>query len=361
MPKPISVGIVGGGWRARFFADLTHALPEDVELVGVAVRRPETAAELAKAFAITAYATVEELCRQARPDLVVVAVPGAVNAEVIQAAVARGHHVLAETPPALDVEGLMNLWREVGAGGLVQIAEQYLLLPGHAARAAVIARGTIGEVTSVQVSSTHDYHAVSLLRGFLGAGLDPVGVTAVRSTAPLVDPLDRAGWTDDPEPKPAGTTIAVLDFGTGTGIYDFTDNQWHNQLRHRRIVIRGSHGEINDDSVVHLHGERTIIRSAISRRQRGYDLDLDGYDTELLAFEGEVVYRNPFFGRRLMDEEIAIATILRNTARWVRGEEPAPYPLAQACHDQLIALAIEESITSGAAVTTQDAPWRSGA
>ena len=57
--------------------------------------------------------------------------------------------------------------------------------------------------------------------------------------------------------------LAAIDFGDGlSGLYDFTDNQWHNQLRLRRIVIRGSHGEISDDDIVRLAGPRTIVRSA---------------------------------------------------------------------------------------------------
>ena len=113
----------------------------------------------------------------------------------------------------------------------------------------------------------------------------------------LVDPLDRAGWTKDDRPKNAVTTIATLDFGDSSGLYDFTDNQWHNQLRLRRVLVRGSRGEIQDDAVVHLAGAHTILKSPILRSQLGYDLHLDGYDTEHLSFEGQVLWRNPFLGR----------------------------------------------------------------
>ena len=83
-----------------------------------------------------------------------------------------------------------------------------------------------------------------MIRGLLGIGFEPVKVSALRFTAPLVDPLSRTGWTGDDTPKEAATTLATMDFGGASGLYDFTDNQWHNQLRLRRIVIRGSHGEI---------------------------------------------------------------------------------------------------------------------
>jgi len=58
----------------------------------------------------------------------------------------------------------------VGASGLVQVAEQYHLMPSHASRLALARSGAIGTVTSVQISSTHAYHAVALIRAYLGAG-----------------------------------------------------------------------------------------------------------------------------------------------------------------------------------------------
>ena len=58
-----------------------------------------------------------------------------------------------------------------------------------------------------------------------------------------------------------------------------------------------------------------------------------------------------------MDEEIAIASMMTAMAAWTRGEGPAPYPLAQACQDHLIALAIDEAVTSRKTVRTPAEPW----
>jgi hypothetical protein len=204
--------------------------------------------------------------------------------------------------------------------------------------------GAIGTPTQVQVSSTQQYHAVALIRGLLAAGRGAVSVRAARFTAPLVSPLSRSGWTDDEEPHPATTTIATLDFGNGrSGVYDFTDQQTRNQLRFRRLTVRGSAGELHNDEVVRMTGPRTLVRTPLVRRQTGYDLDLIGYDTEHISLGSEVLYRNPYPGRRWMDDEIAMATLLERTASWVRGEGPEPYPLAEGAQDQLVALAIEES------------------
>ena len=212
-------------------------------------------------------------------------------------------------------------------------------------------RGTIGDPTSVQVSSTHLYHAVSLIRGLLGVAYEPATVNARAFVAPLVDPLTPDGWTHDAVPRPATTTLATIDFGGRMGLYDFTDNQWWNPLRTRRIVIRGSAGEIVDDTVIRLHDPTTPIASELSRRQTGIDLNLEGLDLKHISFDGDVVYRNPFVGSGMSDDDIAVAAIVEATGAWARGDAPPPYPLAQACQDHLIALAIEESTRTGADVT----------
>jgi predicted dehydrogenase len=341
---------VGAGWRAQMFWDIASKV-DGLDCVGAVVRSP-------RELPVPAYASLADCAARARPDFVVTAVSWDANPGVITEAVERGLPVLAETPPAADADGLRALWSAVGASGLVQIAEQYLLVPAHAARLAAVRAGEIGTPTQVQVSSTHMYHAVSLIRGFLGAGAEPVTVRASRTVAPLVNPLTRDGWTDDAEPHPAATILATLDFGAGrSGLYDFTDNQWHNQLRFRRLLVRGSRGELRDDEVVRLTGPRTIVRSPLVRRQTGYDLDLDGFDTDTITLGGDVLFRNPYPGRRFNDEEIAIATLLEATAAWVRGEGPPPYPLAEGAQDHLIALAIEEAADTGHAVTTTVQEW----
>ncbi len=360
---PVSIGIVGTGWRAQFFAKLALAMPDRFTLVGAAARRQSSADEIGRRWQVPTFLDPADLVRRQRPDFVVSSVPWPANPGVVSSLVAAGAKVLTETPPAPDADGLRRLWAEVGAGRQVQVAEQYLMLPGHAARLAVVRAGVIGTPTSVQVSSTHGYHAVSMMRGFLGAGSASVGfgrvtVSANAFVAPLVDPLRRDAWTDDPAPKSATTTLATIDFGDGrSGLYDFTDNQWHNQLRFRRILIRGTVGEISDDRVVRLAEPHAIVRSDLHRYQLGQELNLDGHDTEHISLDGRVVYRNPLLGLRLMDEEIAIGTLMTAVGSWARDAGPEPYPLADGCQDHLISLAIDESAITGSPVTTAVEPW----
>lgn len=358
--EPGRYGIVGSGWRSEFFLRLAELVPERFSVCGVVARTAERGQEVERQWRVPTFRTVDELLAADRPDFVIVSVPWEVAPVVTAELVAKGIPVLTETPPAPDVEGLRGLWSEVGASGLVQVAEQNPFLPSHAAQLSVVRAGTIGEVSSVQLSSTHLYHAVSVLRRLLGVGLAPATVEARQFVAPLVDPLARDGWSGSAEVADATTTLATIDFGNGKlAVYDFTDNQWHNPLRSNRIVIRGSHGELVDDRLVRLADPVTAVESRLIRRQTGIDMNLEGFALDHLSLDGVVVYRNPFPEVRLADEDIAIGTLLARMTDWCRGDGEPPYPLADASQDHLIALAIEESARSGRPVLTTLEAWAS--
>jgi predicted dehydrogenase len=319
-------------------------------------RTARRGAEVTAQWSVPTVRTIDALL-QTDPDFVIVSVPWAQTPAAVRELVARNVAVLAETPPAPDADGLRALWDEVGRSGLVQVAEQYLLLPGHAARLSLVREGIVGIPTSAQISSTHLYHAVSMIRGYVGAGFAPALVSAQAFAAPLVDPLSPAGWSGDATPTDVTTTLATIDFGGTSGLYDFTDNQWWNPLRTRRVVVRGSTGELVDDAVVRLVDPTTPVTSYLVRRQLGVDLNLEGHDLDTISFDGRVVYRNPFRGARLADEDVAIATLLDGMRAWLHADGPPPYPLAEACQDHLIGLAITESAQTGRPVPTGPAPW----
>jgi len=354
---PVPFAVVGSGWRCDFFLRLARMAPHALRAVGVVTRSAASGERVTSEWGVPAVRTVAELLHADPPAFVVASVPWPQTPVTVRELVAAGVPVLAETPPAPDLDGLRSLWADVGSSGRVQVAEQYLLMPGHAARATLVRAGVIGEPTSVQVSSTHQYHAVSLVRGLLGVDREPVTVTARRFTAPLVDPLGPAGWNAPEPPQPRTTTLGTLDWGGRSGLYDFTDNQWWNPLRARRLVVRGSAGEIVDDAVTRMADPTSPVTSALSYRRRGVDMNLEGVDLDTVSFEGRVVYRNAWAGTRMSEDDIAVAQILADTGAWAADEGPEPYPLAQGCQDHAVALAIEESARTGADVVVAGEPW----
>ena len=353
-----SFGLVGTGWRSSVFLRMAYLMPDRFRATGVVARRADSGTIVEQDWGLPTFRTVEELLSVERPDFVIVSVPWQVTPELTARLVEQGIPVLAETPPAPDLPGLHALWSDVGGTGLVQVAEQYPLMPLHAARLAIVESGVIGKPTSVLVSSTHLYHAVALMRQFLSVDREPADVTAHTFTAELVDPITPTGWTHDTEARPAETTLAWIDFGSGRmGSYDFTENQWWNPVRPDHLMVRGSTGEIFDETVVRMADDVTPVTSRIERSMTGIGMNYEGLDFTHLSLDGQVVFRNQYEGGRLSDDDIAVATLLDQMGAWTRGEARPPYPLAEACHDHAIGLAIVEAAASGVRVTVDEQPW----
>jgi predicted dehydrogenase len=123
--------LIGSGWRARMFLKVARELGT-VRCGGVVVRTP-------RHLDVPIFTSLEACLQELNVDFVLTATPRHVTPRVIADAVNRGIPVLAETPPAPDLDGLRALWSAVGDSGLVQVAEQYPMMPSHAARAALVA------------------------------------------------------------------------------------------------------------------------------------------------------------------------------------------------------------------------------
>ena len=103
--------------------------------------------------------------------------------------------------------------------------------------------------------------------------------------------------------------IIILDFGDKTAIHNFIREQYFSDIRASRILIRGTNGEISNNTCTYL--KNGFPHSfEIKRNCFGIEENLDGFSLFNITGNGEVLYENPFKGSRLSDEEIAIATCL---------------------------------------------------
>jgi predicted dehydrogenase len=354
---PVRYGIIGHGWRAGFYFRLARQAPGRFQCVGAVTRTAAAGAPLEQAWGIRTYRHPEHLAAAEAPEVIVTSIPRAANPEVVESLVKLGIPVLSETPPAPDLPALRQLWTSAGPAGLVHVAEQHPRLPIFSALRSLVQHGILGQVTSAHISWTHDYHAMALLRDLLGLGYEPARVTALQAAGPLIEGPGRQGWPAAPQVRDTAHTLAMIEAAGRTGVYDFTDGQWFNPLRRRHVILRGSHGEVIGTSVTWSSGDGTPLSAPITRHQTGTDGNLEGAGLTALTWAGEVLYRNPYPGTRMSDEEIAIATCLEQTALWHRDGTGRPYSLAEACQDQILALAIHAAARNGAPVTTDVEPW----
>ena len=120
--KPLSFVIVGSGWRAMFYVRIALRYPQCFKLCYLLCRTPEKAERIHREYGIPV-TTEARLCEDARPDFVVVAVDRSSKLEVTKRWLGKGFAVLSETPAALTVDELEELWALRQNGARLQIAE----------------------------------------------------------------------------------------------------------------------------------------------------------------------------------------------------------------------------------------------
>ncbi len=354
--KPIEFAIVGAGWRAEFFLRIARALPDRFRIVGLTVRNADKAEAIEAAWGVPTFRDIDGLLGSTQPAFVVVSVPQPVAPGVIAELVSRNMAILTETPPSPTRQGLLDLWRLVESGARIQVAEQYIYQPLHAARLALIRAGKLGEPSFAHVSACHGYHGTSLIRHFLNIGFEPATVTARAFEADIIAGPGRAGPPDAEKIGRSRQVIAQLDFGSKLGIYDFTGDQYFSWIRSLGVLVRGSRGEIRDQDVRLLQAFDHPSRFELLRQDAGEAGNLEGLWHKGYSAGADWLYRNPFPYAPLSDDEIAIASVLAGMAAYVDGG-PEIYSFAEAAQDQWLSLAIDEAVATGQSVLAAKAPW----
>ncbi|MCI0157769.1 Gfo/Idh/MocA family oxidoreductase [Leifsonia shinshuensis] len=357
MGAPVRIGIIGASWRAQYILRIAAAAPERFEVGGMLVAR-ESSAESARARWGVAATTDRAAFLREGFDFVVICVPRDVAPELTTAAVASGLPALIETPPADTVDGLRDLYRSLGSSAPVQVAEQYPLQPQIAAQLAVARSGLLGEVHQVRASFAHGYHALNVIRRALGVGFEPVTVSGAVVSDPVVAVRGRDGRLDEALPVVADRTIALLEWGGRSAVYDFDGEQYVSPIRRRSLSITGSRGELETDSVAYLDQDDDPVEETLRRHATGLDGDLDGYHLERITLGPRTLYSNPMRGARLNDDEIAVADLLLRMSEFCRGGTSFS-SLADACHDHALGLLVEASARARTSLTSEAQPWDS--
>ena len=345
----IRFAVAGTGWRSLFYVRIAKWLPDLFELTGVLCRTKDRARKYAGEHGVKTFHTLDALL-ETQPEFVVSCVNKAGMAEMVMELLRRGVPALSETPYAVDVATLQQLWGvQRATGTLLDVAEQYFLYPTHQARSAVIARGLLGDVTSCWLSMMHDYHGVSMLRRYLGEEAGEVIISARKTKTPIVLTGDRSGYLTDGEMGEETRTYAQFDFADGRlGVYDFAGSQYHSAIRSNHVRILGTRGEIMDNTVRWLTGDnRPMQEDFVIHR------DVITGTIASIDFAGERVFANPFPTDVPMNEdEIAVAQTLMRMGAAVRGGG-RHYPLGYGMTDSLFAILMHEAADQGKTITSQ--------
>ena len=315
----IRFGVVGAGWRSEFYIRIAQALPDIFDFAGIYIRNAEPAQKFSQKYKVKICNSLDELL-VLKPDFVVSCVNKDSMCDEVKLLCEKGVAVLSETPIGVCDEQTDRFLQEFDPSWRVQVAEQFHLQPFNQAIKSIIDSGIIGQVSHVNLSFCHDYHAVSLIRHFLGVENQIPQVKNIEFGQNLTVYNSRAGYIS-PAEKSSTHTLAFLDYGTKTALYDFIKEQYFSDIRRSRVVIQGDKGEIVDGKCTYLKDGKPHSFT-IERLDRGANGNLDGLYLDCITAQGEVLYQNPFYKVKLTDEEIAIAHCLVNMAEYIKSGVP---------------------------------------
>lgn len=353
--KKIRYAVIGSGWRSLYYVRIAKALPERFEMCMLLCRNEEKAAALREQYRIPV------TCKEAdiyalNPDFIVSAVNRESMYDVALHWMELGWPVLSETPPALEHDRLCHLW-ELRAGSQrpvsavtgrpadyrLAVAEQYFCYPQHEARTKIIESGLIGEPVSMTISYMHDYHAASLIRRMLKIGFEDAAVIGKKYSFPVTDTRTRYEVLTAGNVVSKEQTHLILDYESGrTAFYDFCSDQYRSPIRNRYLNVRGTRGEIINDTVHYLNGQNLPESAPIVTES-------DPSTGEILSvsFRGDTLYTPVFGSCGLPDDETAIARLLAAMSRYLESGEEY-YPLAEA---------LEDAALSAMMVAAGNSPW----
>ncbi len=342
----LKVAMVGTGRRAAgSWLPAIDVMDDQLELAAVCNTGAERGEEQAAKYGVPWHTDVGRMLDDARPDFVAIIVNPPQTHIVAQAALERGISVIMETPVASKVEdadALIALAKENGAH--IEVAENLYRAPSERIKREMILAGVFGRILRGHNNSrTHNYHAVSLVRSYIGFDVPITRVIGVEGAFD-VEPHDYRGNEADKE----RSRHAVFFFENGAlGFSHFTSLAFGSPLRGvSSTEFYGEKGMAVGDDVY-------VLENATERRRIDIErvtCEVDGKPTldRLVAdVQPEVVWENPFRQYAMNDGMITIASELASIMRAVRGEAPPEYGAANGRVDREIDLAISESHRNG--------------
>jgi myo-inositol 2-dehydrogenase / D-chiro-inositol 1-dehydrogenase len=147
----VRIGVLGAGRIGSMHAELLAQRVPGAAVSGV-YDRTAVADEVAGRLCVTRFGSAEEAL--AASDAVAICTPTGSHADLIVAAAEAGRAIFCEKPVSLELTELDRALAAVDKAGVpFQIGFNRRFDPGHAAVAAAVADGTVGEPQLVRISS----------------------------------------------------------------------------------------------------------------------------------------------------------------------------------------------------------------
>lgn len=153
----VKVGIIGSRFEADIHASAFKLAREEGEVVAVASPTPGNAAQLAKRYGIPrVFTDYREMLKENDIDMVTIATPNHLHAEMTLECARSGKHIVCEKPLATTLEeGEQMLHEAQKRGVLLMYAEELFFTPKYVKAKEMADEGAFGRIHLVKQSEKH--------------------------------------------------------------------------------------------------------------------------------------------------------------------------------------------------------------
>lgn len=345
--------IVGSGYRSFFYVRIANVLKDRFCLCAMLCRTEAKAERIRQEYQIRTSTDMAE-CLGMKPDFAVVAVDKPSIFQVTREWASRGIPVLCETPAALQLQDLEQLWLMKTREHLrILTAEQYFLYPHLSAAIAVVDKGYLGKPSQLSISMAHEYHAASLIRRLLNTGFTQMTVSGKAYPFSIRETGSREGLVTNGSIENKERIRITFEFPDGkVAFYDFSGVQYHSFIRSRHLNVWGEDGELYDRTVRYVdEGGNPVKLDMETEPSAG------GRGVLKIRLGAELLYENPFGDVELDEDETAIASLMDGMKAWIeKGVEI--YPLAEALQDAYTMLLMRKAVNEGCPVCSERQIWQ---
>ena len=296
--------LCGTGWRASFYIRIANLLPSLLKITSIYSSSRDRADEMRKK-GLNCVSSLNEAL-DTDHDAVIVATGKERFYPLMMELGKRGEFILSETTfLSLSEQERAELAFLDGA-----VMEQYPYDPVYAA--AIEASKYLGNIDQLMISGLHNHHSAALARVILNLKDElPKEVLFYDFPSLITETGKRDSMIVGGAKEEYTRRLRLLRFNSSIFLHDFSTNQYHNYLIPKSLEIRGDNGILTLDGlrVVNSMGFHDYIPFVIHRDSVTWNSNMT---ISHITLGGKNVYVNPFYPVNLNDDEIGIATIIKN-------------------------------------------------
>ncbi len=295
--------LLGVGYRASFFIEAINLNKDKFEIVGALVGREESIKRVYDQYKIIA-STDKEFILSLKPDFIINTSSKKVNFQLSKFFLDKGIPVLQETPVALDNDNIDALAKYEG---LYQIAEQYQYYPYFKKIKELLPK--LGNINEMTISYAHDYHGISIIRHILGP-CNSLRLIGYQYNVDITHTKTRYDDFHDGQLKSYKSKRIIMYWDNCHVLFDFNSEEYRSTIRNPYLVIRGTRGEIINDTVRYLDNNNNPVVNRLDGYME-YD-DLYPIEEVILRFSEFVDSKKQFYPLAYAIEDSKLSIIMNN-------------------------------------------------